>query len=152
MTAKRKKQKLTESPELSAILNMLEERATKISGHKWTGRRYKAIACCECGWKCRDGIYGVTCQSLHVAHVASVARAAKRKKRNPKFYRGQVVMCIDSFGGMSYPVKLDHLTTIGTAEEGFAWFDTLHNVEYEKRMRPITAHESGHPARKRATR
>lgn len=58
----------------------------------------------------------------------------------PKFKAGQVVMVrgIDA----SYPVKLVKLTSIGEAEEkGFRWFDTLDNVEYEKRMRPLTKRE-----------
>lgn len=57
-----------------------------------------------------------------------------------KFRKGQVVMIRD--GVSSYPVKLDRLTTIGEAEEdGLRWFDTLGNVEYEKRMRPLTTRE-----------
>jgi hypothetical protein len=60
----------------------------------------------------------------------------------PKFRAGQVVM-VRSSDGLEYPVKLEKLTRIGDAEEGFKWFDTLSNIEYEKRMRPLTVREKG---------
>lgn len=61
------------------------------------------------------------------------------KKRKPRFRSGQVVMVI---GDSKYPVKLVRLTNVGEAEEdGLRWLDTLDNVEYENRMRPLTATE-----------
>lgn len=69
--------------------------------------------------------------------------------RKTKFRKGQVVMVIEARadGASRYPVKLDHLTRIGRPEAGIAWMDTLNNVEYENRMRPLTVHERG-PERK----
>lgn len=63
------------------------------------------------------------------------------KGKRAKFRVGQVVMVIDdgSFLGMKYPVKLAKRT--GTHPDGPAWFDTLHNVELERRMRPLTSRE-----------
>ena len=70
---------------------------------------------------------------------------AKPSKRKPKFHKGQVVMVTGQYGP-PYPVKLERLTTIGDAEtSGFRWFDTLGNVEYENRMRRLTAREKGWP-------
>lgn len=60
--------------------------------------------------------------------------------KKPKFSAGQVVMVIK--GAADYPVKLDHITHIGR-DDVVAWMDTLHNVEYEDEMRPLTAREIG---------
>ena len=69
-----------------------------------------------------------------------------KSKKRPKFRKGQVVMVRDQ--GTSYPVKLDRLTRIGDGEsQGLRWFDTLNHVEYERRMRPLTAREGGSHAR-----
>jgi hypothetical protein len=72
-----------------------------------------------------------------------------RGKGKPKFHVGQIVM-ICRGTSVPYPVKLVRLTRIGEAEEdGFRWFDTLGNVEYEKRMRVQTRRESGQPPARR---
>ena len=67
--------------------------------------------------------------------------------KKSKFIPGQVVMVVKrSFDGADrYPVKLDHITSIGT-REGIAWMDTLSNVEYESDMRPLTDKETGKQA------
>lgn len=63
------------------------------------------------------------------------------KGKRAKFSVGQVVMVRDQ--GSEYPVKLVKQTHIGNAEEkGVRWFDTLNHVEYEVRMRPLTAREA----------
>ena len=77
--------------------------------------------------------------------------AAMPAKRKPKFRAKQVVMVRamltsdkeDPSYDREYPVKLVKRTRIGTAESGIAWFDTLGNVEYEKRMRPLSKREAG---------
>ena len=66
----------------------------------------------------------------------------RQQRKNPKFTSGQVVMVRDQ--GSSYPVKLKRLTRIGDGEAvGYRWFDTLNNIEYESRMRPLTRRERG---------
>lgn len=63
------------------------------------------------------------------------------RKQKDRFRKDQVVMVRTQ--DSQYPVKLVRQTRIGDAEEGIKWFDTLDNVEYEKRMRPLTAREAG---------
>jgi hypothetical protein len=63
----------------------------------------------------------------------------------PKFRAGQVVMVINGNDGTEYPIKLDHITHIGSEP---AWMDTLNNVEWISRMRPLTAREIGPRSRK----
>jgi hypothetical protein len=72
-------------------------------------------------------------------------------KTKPKFRVGQVVMVRSHADDRTpYPVKLVKRTGIGDAEEGGKWFDTLGNIEYEVRMRPLTAREIGpRPRRKK---
>lgn len=89
---------------------------------------------------------------------------AKRKKRKPKFEIGQVVALWSSKTDASivplfYRIKsffydgADRLRYTFDVRVG----DSLairQSVPYltEEILRPLTAHESGHPARKRATR